>query len=240
MTYLMFGLVALVAMLLVAHAFMNANAAALARQLRFIGGLVLAGCAAVLLLRGAALAALVLGGFAWGLLAGHGALTWSSGWPGQSGSGPQPGRGSRLRTQHLEMELDHDTGAIRGRVLRGAFAGRELDTLSPAEVADLLRSFRFSDPDSAQVLEAYLDQVHPSWREDMEAEARDAGRQHSSAGSGMTRREAADLLGVAIDADADTVRAAHRDRIKSAHPDRGGSNDLAARINEAKSVLLGE
>ena len=79
----------------------------------------------------------------------------------------RPGQTSRVETEHLEVELDHDTGEIRGRVLKGFFAGRELENLAPVEMAHLWQDCRFADPQSAQILEAYLDRAHPTWREDM-------------------------------------------------------------------------
>ncbi len=46
------------------------------------------------------------------------------------------------------------------------------------------------------------------------------------------------LLGVAPDADAGTIRAAHRRLIASVHPDKGGTEALAAQINAARDLLL--
>ncbi|CCW20197.1 hypothetical protein EBBID32_45710 [Sphingobium indicum BiD32] len=46
------------------------------------------------------------------------------------------------------------------------------------------------------------------------------------------------LLGVAPDADAETIRAAHRRLIASVHPDKGGTEALAAQINAARDLLL--
>ncbi len=65
------------------------------------------------------------------------------------------------------MELDHDSGAMHGRVLKGFFAGRDIDDLKPVELAHLWQDCRYADPQSAQLVEAYLDRIHPSWREDM-------------------------------------------------------------------------
>ena len=54
----------------------------------------------------------------------------------------------------------------------------------------------------------------------------------------MTAEEAASILGVDIDADAETIRAAHRKLIGQIHPDKGGTDYLAAKINEARDFLL--
>ncbi|WP_119035891.1 J domain-containing protein [Hephaestia caeni] len=50
--------------------------------------------------------------------------------------------------------------------------------------------------------------------------------------------EARAVLGVDADADADTIRAAHRRLMVALHPDRGGSTELARRINVARDTLL--
>lgn len=50
--------------------------------------------------------------------------------------------------------------------------------------------------------------------------------------------EARAVLGVARDADADAIRAAHRRLMGSVHPDRGGSAELARRVNAARDLLL--
>jgi DnaJ-domain-containing protein 1 len=50
--------------------------------------------------------------------------------------------------------------------------------------------------------------------------------------------EARAILGVGASADADAIRAAHRRLVSAVHPDRGGSADLARRINAARDVLL--
>lgn len=54
----------------------------------------------------------------------------------------------------------------------------------------------------------------------------------------MDRAEASAVLGVGIDADADDVITAHRKLIAQIHPDKGGTDYLAAKINEAREVML--
>jgi hypothetical protein len=55
----------------------------------------------------------------------------------------------------------------------------------------------------------------------------------------MTRREAARILGVPIDAAPEAVEEAYRRLIRRIHPDLGGSEGLAAQLNAARAVMLG-
>lgn len=230
MPYLLLGLVALLLVLLALRGFTRANVSAMARQIRIVAGVAALASAAALMVRGLmsyAVPVATLG--AWLLWGGGGA-------PLGGRSRRTPGQTSRIATDHLEMELDHDTGALSGRVLNGQFAGRAIESLSPAELAMLWQVCRFSDVQSAQLVETYLDQIHPSWREDM-ARAEHAGGPAS--GATMSREEAYEILGLRPGASDGEIRRAHRDLMLKLHPDRGGSGYLAAKINMAKDVLLG-
>ena len=54
----------------------------------------------------------------------------------------------------------------------------------------------------------------------------------------LDEREARAVLGVSADAGPDAIRAAHRRLAAGVHPDRGGSTELARRVNAARDVLL--
>ena len=54
----------------------------------------------------------------------------------------------------------------------------------------------------------------------------------------MSRQQAADILGIEVDASPDDVRLAHKKLMQKIHPDRGGSELLAKQINTAKDILL--
>ena len=233
MLYLLLGVVVLILALAALNGFKHANPAVVARQLRqVVGGIALA-AAALLGARGMLGVAAPLGMLGYWLLFGKGPLfPWTS----LPGYGPARGsQTSRVVTDTLEMELDHDTGEMRGRVLKGVFAGRAIERLAPAELALMWRDCQFTDPKSAQIIEAWLDRRHPSWREDM-------ARAENSPGAGgiMTRDEAWEILGLKPGATEEQIRKAHRELMMKLHPDRGGSGYLAAKINEAKDLLVGK
>lgn len=225
------GLLALGIVLFALEAFTRANPSALARQLKVMGGVISLIFAAAFFVRGGVTQAMILGAVGAGLLGWRSGAPW---WPGSSTR--SAGKSSGVTTDHLEMELDHDSGAMTGRVLKGMFAGRDLESLKPAELALLWQDCRFSDPQSAQILEAYLDRVHPTWREDM-ARGESEMRGHDGR---ISVDDAYEILGLARGADEEAIRRAHRELILKLHPDRGGSSYLAAQINEAKDVLLAQ
>jgi hypothetical protein len=164
------------------------------------------------------------------------------GLPGGAFGGPAAGGvaghagASSIRTRFLEMRLDHTTGVMDGRVLEGPFTGRDLHDLRLDELLRMLELYREADAQSASVLEAYLDRERGTdWR------ARDPGPgagRPAGTGGPMNEAEALSILGLDPGAGEMAIRDAHRRLMQRLHPDRGGSDYLAAKINEAKQVLL--
>lgn len=153
--------------------------------------------------------------------------------------GPSAGQSSSVRTATLAMTLDHDSGAIDGEVLRGRFTNALLSELSLSDLLELLEDCSRNDPQSVAVLESFLDAAHgPDWREEA-ASASGPRSDHRDSSGTMTRARALEILGLEEGADEAAIREAHRRLMMLNHPDRGGSDYLAAQINEAKDVLLG-
>src|SRR5262249_7294588 len=132
-----------------------------------------------------------------------------------------------------ELALDHDSGALTGLVLRGGFQGRRIESLTEAELIQLWRETGAEDAQSAQLVETCLDRGFPNWRDAADATA---GAAASRTGA-MSREEALRVLGLAGDPSPEAVEEAYRRLMLTHHPDRGGSDYLAAMINEAKRVL---
>ena len=92
------------------------------------------------------------------------------------------------------------------------------------------------DEESRALLMAYLDRRDAGWREHAQGDTA-AGRPATSSGK-MSEQEAYQILGLEPGASADAIAGAHRTLMKKFHPDQGGTTYLAARINEAKEILL--
>jgi hypothetical protein len=194
-------------------------------------GIVLLVAAAFIALRGGLIAAVPLAILALSLFGktlpfGPGTFGWDRKASGQKSS---------VRTRALAMELDHDTSVMDGRVLEGTYRDRQLSSMSRDELLDLLKQFRGYKDQSASLLEAYLDRTYGNWR--AAAGAGEAARPTSS--SAMTKDEAYLVLGLKPGATTSDIRSAHRRLMKQFHPDHGGSDYIAAKINQAKDLLLG-
>ncbi len=156
---------------------------------------------------------------------------------------PAGGQSSTVTTAFLRMSLDHDTGSMSGTVLRGRFAGTRVEELGVADLLALLRECRAADEEGARLLEAYLDRLHPDWRDDLssgrgDGEAGSGGAERGPAGSDISVEEAYAILGLGPGATREQIKEAHRRLMVKLHPDHGGSDYLATKINRARDVLL--
>ena len=141
---------------------------------------------------------------------------------------------SEVSSRLLKMTLDHDSGDLSGVVLEGPFRDWLLEELDRQQLDELLVFCQREDADSAQLLVSYLEQRFPD-----DAGTHEHGDAHTGQSpTGLTRAEALSLLGLQEGATQDDILAAHRALIQKVHPDRGGSDYLAAKINEAKDFLL--
>ncbi|HZP08626.1 DnaJ domain-containing protein [Methyloceanibacter sp.] len=246
MIYFLAGCAVLLLFILLGRLIAGADARKLAGLLRKMSGAALLAAAGFLTLRGALPLAIPLAVFGLALVGVKGL-----GLGGPFGSAQKsPGQASRVRTDKLEMELDHDSGRMDGKVLTGRFAGRALSSLTDWEAFELLDAFQAEGAQETALIEAYLDWRIPGWRDQTAEEDGSQPRGFAEEGpkepprgrarsSRMSVEEAYAVLGLDKGANEDAIRQAHRRLMMKLHPDQGGSNYLAARINEAKEVLLG-
>ncbi|MGG5821559.1 hypothetical protein [Falsiroseomonas sp. HW251] len=233
MTWIIVGLIALTAVLGLLRVFADAKPAQVKTAAVWGGGIIGALLLGLLLWSGRGVQALwsllLFGPAIWRTVKGIGAARTFA-----RGGSASPGQESDVETSHIAMGLDHDSGRMFGRVKAGRFEGADLAELDLPRLLDLMAELAARDPEGVPLLEAWLDRAHPDWRD--QAQAARPGR----APGPMTREEALEVLGLAPGAGEDDIRAAHRRLMRAAHPDAGGSDWLAARLNEARDVLLGD
>jgi hypothetical protein len=230
MLYLIGGVLLLFGLLLLGRAFVNADPGRLARFVKW-GAVALAAAAVVALAVSGRLSVLLA--LAAGLLPLLRRLHSLLG----GLRGPSVGNTSEVETPYVRMSLDHDSGAMTGTILRGQFAGLRLDELRRADLLALLRECRAADADGARLVEAWLDRTDPEWRDDLRGGHADAGAPPRGTAD-VTVEEAYAILGLQPGADDAAIRAAHHRLMKQLHPDHGGTDYFAAKINRARDVLL--
>ena len=232
MLFLFGGVAILCGLLLLLYLFVNADPARMARTLKWVG----------IALAVLALLALAVSGRLFLFLAPLAAFmpVLRRMWMGFRGfRGPAAGRSSEVETPFIRMRLDHDTGQMTGVVLRGEFSGLRIEELAREQLVALLRECRAADEESARLIEAFLDREHPGWQADLHADPHGGSSRHAPpSSSDISIDEAYAILGLSPGADEAAIRAAHHRLMKQLHPDHGGSDYLATKINRARDVLL--
>ena len=151
----------------------------------------------------------------------------------QNASAQTAGQTSTVETTILRMQLAHDTGDLQGEVLKGDYAGWRLADMDRTQLAELMTYCSGEDDESARLLDSYLQQRFTGEAPFGQGQA-DTGNNDS-----MGRKEALQILGLSEGASDDEIVAAHRKLMQKLHPDRGGNDYLAAKLNQAKDFLLG-
>jgi hypothetical protein len=238
MPTLIAGAVAVILLYSLLQMFRAANPAVLARAVKIGGGVVALAVAAFTGIKGELAVAVPLGIFGAGLLgwSPFGASGFSNigGLFGGSATKRSSGQASRVRSQFVDMSLDHDSGELKGQIVAGPNAGHSLDEFDLSQLMAMMPGF---DAESVSLLEGYLDRRFPAWRQDAQGDAA-GGQRRAATSSKMTDEEAYQILGLQPGAGRDEIGRAHRSLMKKLHPDQGGSTYLAARVNEAKDTLL--
>lgn len=145
----------------------------------------------------------------------------------------QQNKQSNMQTDYVKLQMNLLTGELQGEVLQGEFAGRNLQQMTLQELQQLQTWLKQQDGESAALLAAYLNRVHPGW-----AGENEAGQQYAYDSSDMSLKEAREILGLEENASKDDIVKAHKRLMQKLHPDRGGSDYLAQQINRAKDVLI--
>ena len=145
--------------------------------------------------------------------------------------------GPRIKTPYLDIKINLRNGHIDGKVLQGEFAECMLSTLDQLQLDKLLEALRNVDREGTMLLQAYLARRFGASGQRGEGQQQ-YQQQQSQGSSGLTKQEAWQILGLEPEANQDAIIKAHKRLIQKLHPDRGGNDYLAAKVNAAKDTLL--
>jgi hypothetical protein len=140
---------------------------------------------------------------------------------------------SQFRTKSLLVQVNFSTREMDGEILQGEFTGKRLSELSQEQLQAFAESLKETDRESYLLLQTYL------------LRSNRGGSQHSYQDgnqannlSELSEKEAYEILGLEPDAPKEDIVKAHKRLMQRLHPDRGGSDYLAAKINAAKDKLV--
>lgn len=143
-------------------------------------------------------------------------------------SAPSADNCSEVRTSVLNMTLNHDTNQLSGEVISGPLSGNNLDQLELSQLESLLKYCQ-PDKDSVKLLLTYLNhRFGNDWQHNNQ----------SVSDEELNEKSALEILGLSPGASKQEIIQAHRRIMQKVHPDRGGSDYLAAQINAAKDLLI--
>jgi hypothetical protein len=228
MPYVFLAALVLLVVIVIVNWAANADAATIKRFGRYMGAFLMVAAAAFVAARGQF-------GIAGPILVAAYFVATGRGIPGLNRSKPAPGQSSQVETDYLQVTLDHDSGEMDGLVKQGQFQGQTLSAMDRRELSALYEELQAEDLEGARLQNAYLARRFAGEWEDEQPQA-EAG---ASSSGPMSREEALEVLGLAADATEKQIKDAHRRLMKKFHPDQGGSTYFAARINQAKDLLLG-
>jgi len=145
----------------------------------------------------------------------------------QTNTNTQQGQYNETVTETLRFKVFLANQELNGEVIKGPFAGFNFEQLTLPQLQMLLQYCQQNDLPSAKLITRYLSQrFGHEWQKTSP---------HSET---MTEEEAFALLGLNRGANKETIIQAHRKLMQKVHPDRGGSDYLASKINQAKDLLL--
>ncbi len=153
------------------------------------------------------------------------------------------GQDAVFRTEHLEVRFVIKTNRLQGVVIKGLHEGEALHTMPAQQLRELADLYQDRDRKSWYLVHVFLQRAsmgETAYRNKSQDDSQSQGHRQDSGGfpSSPTRDEALLILGLNGNPDRNEIIAAHRKLIQKLHPDRGGNDYLAARVNQAKDVLL--
>ncbi|MCH9698773.1 MAG: molecular chaperone DnaJ [Gammaproteobacteria bacterium] len=139
-----------------------------------------------------------------------------------------------VETKFLRLHINLNGIPVEGEVIAGQFTGRQLLSLTRSELDQLIREC--SGDQQSRVI---LQQLRASGNYSQSGYYQHSqSRQKTSSCGRMSKSQALKILGLNPGSTRQDIISAHRKLMQKAHPDHGGTAELAAQINSARDVLL--
>ncbi len=139
-----------------------------------------------------------------------------------------------FKTTFLEVTLDLSNGQISGHVIDGPMKGQALQALSPDDLETIENHYKQHDKASYFLIRAIRQRSGHRYQQEQQSSQQSGYQQNSD----TSVEEALQILGLEGQPNKDEIIKAHRRLIQKLHPDRGGNDYLASRVNLAKETLL--
>jgi len=137
----------------------------------------------------------------------------------------------KFKTQHLEITFFMQNGSMEGKIIAGEFEGMSILSLDESQLDTLEQSYKGTDSRSYYLLRVI--------RQRLNANSSNSKTDYSSAHIGdPSVEEAEQILGLSTNYTKKDVDLSYKRLMQKLHPDRGGNDYLASRVNIARDVLL--
>lgn len=143
-------------------------------------------------------------------------------------------KNSNFKTEFLDVQVDLQTGQVFGSIISGPHQGATLDSLSPEDLETLENHYKQHDKTSYYLIRMIRQRGGHQYRE----QEGQSGHNSSVFEASPSTKEALQILGLEPEPNKQQIIKAHRALIQKLHPDRGGNDFLASRVNLAKEALL--
>lgn len=131
-------------------------------------------------------------------------------------------------TAFLKVQLDINSGQLTGEIINGPLCGKQFEQLSDDELVTLEQHYQSRDKRSYYLIRVLRQRRGQHYQRET----------HYASVEAPSLKEAEQILGLPQAYSKEDVIRAHKSLMQKLHPDRGGNDYLASRVNTAKDIIL--
>ncbi|MFT7558603.1 MAG: hypothetical protein ACI93R_000498 [Flavobacteriales bacterium] len=138
-----------------------------------------------------------------------------------------------FHTKHVKATFNIQSGKLDGEIHSGLYSGKKFGELKAHEIEELFDLYKDDDKRSYYLLLVVRQQNNPTSKSQNNDETTNYDRVE-----GLSTEEARQTLGLDENYTNADINLAYKHLMQKLHPDRGGNDYLASRVNLARDVLL--